>query len=107
MTGRLDGKVAAITGGASGFGEASGRLFVAEGARVVLADIQHDRGKAVAESIGPAAYFVRCDVTVETDVAKLVDTAVIKFGQLDIMFNNADIVGAVGPNPYRRVEGNP
>ena len=60
MTGRLEGKVAAITGGASGFGETAGRLFVAEGARVVLGDIQHERGEAVASSIGPNARFVPC-----------------------------------------------
>lgn len=60
MTGRLEGKVAAITGGASGFGETAGRLFVAEGARVVLGDIQHERGETVASSIGPNARFVPC-----------------------------------------------
>ena len=69
MTGRLEGKVAATTGGASGFGETAGRLFVAEGARVVLGDIQRERGEAVAASIGPEARFVPCDVTVEDDVA--------------------------------------
>ncbi len=94
---RLEGKVAAVTGGASGFGEAAGRLFAAEGARVVLGDIQRNRGVAVAESIGPAARFVSCDVTDETDVARLVDTAVDEFGRLDVMFNNAGIVGTVGP----------
>ena len=97
MTGRLEGKVAAITGGASGFGETAGRLFVAEGARVVLGDIQRDRGEAVAASIGPNARFVTCDVTEEDDVARLVDAAVDEFGQLDVMYNNAGIVGTVGP----------
>jgi NAD(P)-dependent dehydrogenase (short-subunit alcohol dehydrogenase family) len=95
--GRLDGKVAAITGAASGFGEAAARLFVKEGAKVVLGDIQDDKGKAVAASLGDKAVFVHCDVTSESDVANLVDTAVAKFGQLDIMYNNAGIVGAVGP----------
>ncbi len=94
---RLAGKVAAITGGSSGFGEAAARLFVSEGARVVLGDIQDDAGRAVASSLGDAARFVHCDVSVEADIAKLVDTAVSEFGQLDIMFNNAGIVGAVGP----------
>lgn len=94
---RLAGKVAAITGGSSGFGEAAARLFVSEGARVVLGDIQDDAGAAVAESLGDAAAFVHCDVSSEDDVAGLVDTAVSKFGQLDVMFNNAGIVGAVGP----------
>ncbi len=95
--GRLDGKVAAITGAASGFGEAAARLFVKEGAKVVLGDIQDEKGKAVAASLGDKAVFVHCDVTSESDIANMVDTAVSKFGQLDIMYNNAGIVGAVGP----------
>jgi len=95
--GRLAGKVAAITGGSSGFGEAAARLFVSEGARVVIGDIQDDAGQAVAESIGDAAQFVHCNVTSEDDIANLVDTAVNEFGQLDVMFNNAGIVGSVGP----------
>ena len=94
---RLAGKVAAITGGSSGFGEAAARLFVSEGARVVLGDIQDDAGQAVAAALGDAARFVHCDVSSESDIATLVDTAVSEFGQLDIMFNNAGIVGAVGP----------
>ncbi len=94
---RLAGKVAAITGGSSGFGEAAARLFVSEGARVVLGDIQDDAGQAVADALGDAARFVHCDVSSESDIATLVDTAVSEFGQLDIMFNNAGIVGAVGP----------
>ncbi|MEZ5595783.1 MAG: SDR family oxidoreductase [Pseudomonadales bacterium] len=95
--GRLDGKVAAITGAASGFGAEAARLFVKEGAKVAIGDIQTDRGEALARELGDAAVFVRCDVTSEADVAGLVDAAVAKFGQLDIMYNNAGIVGAVGP----------
>ena len=97
MTGRLAGKVAAITGSASGFGEAAARLFVAEGARVALGDIQVEAGQAIAEDLGEAAAFIRCDVTREDDVAALVDLAVDGFGQLDVMYNNAGIVGARGP----------
>lgn len=97
MSGRLEGKVAAITGGASGFGAGAARRFVAEGARVVIGDIQDEAGQAVADELGDACEFVHCNVTVEEDVAKLVDTAVEKFGQLDIMYNNAGVVGAVGP----------
>ena len=97
MGSRLEGKVAAITGSASGFGETAARLFVREGCRVALGDIQEEAGRAVAESLGDAAVFVRCDVTSEEDVANLVDTAVNAFGRLDVMFNNAGIVGAVGP----------
>lgn len=94
---RLEGKVAAITGAASGFGEAAARLFVAQGAQVILGDIQADRGRAVADELGDVAVFVKCDVTEEDDIANLVDTAVSRFGRLDIMYNNAGIVGAVGP----------
>ena len=97
MGSRLEGKVAAITGSASGFGETAARLFVSEGCRVALGDIQEDAGRAVAASLGDAAVFVRCDVSSEEDVASLVDTAVNAFGRLDIMYNNAGIVGAVGP----------
>lgn len=94
---RLEGKVAAITGAASGFGREAARRFVAEGARVVLGDIQEEAGQAVALELGDAAIFLRCDVTREEDVAGLVDAAVSEFNQLDIMYNNAGIVGAVGP----------
>lgn len=97
MTGRLTGTVAAITGGASGIGEATMRRFVDEGARVVIGDIQDDVGQALADGLGDAVLFHHCDVTVEDDVAALVDVAVDAFGQLDVMMNNAGIVGARGP----------
>lgn len=97
MAGRLEGKVAAITGGASGFGAGAARRFVAEGAKVVIGDIQDEAGQAVADELGADCEYVHCNVTVENDVANLVDTAVSKFGQLDIMYNNAGVVGAVGP----------
>ena len=97
MTGRLAGKVAAITGSASGFGEAAARLFVAEGAAVALGDIQVDRGRGITAELGHAARFVECDVSREEHVAALVDLAVDSFGQLDVMYNNAGIVGARGP----------
>ena len=64
---------------------------------MALGDIQEEAGRAVAAELGDAAVFTRCDVTAEADVANLVDTAVSAFGKLDIMFNNAGIVGAVGP----------
>ena len=70
---------------------------MAQGCRVALGDIQEEAGRAVADELGDAAVFTRCDVTAEADVANLVDTAVSAFGQLDVMFNNAGIVGAVGP----------
>ncbi len=97
MAQRLTGKVAAITGAASGFGAATARLFVAEGCRVVLGDIQEAAGAELASALGDAARFTVCDVTKEADVEKLVDLAVGEFGRLDVMFNNAGIVGAVGP----------
>jgi NAD(P)-dependent dehydrogenase (short-subunit alcohol dehydrogenase family) len=94
---RLEGKVAAITGAASGFGASAARRFVAEGAKVVLGDIQEDAGAAIAEELGEAAIFLPCNVTNEDHIANLVDGAVSHFGKLDVMFNNAGIVGAVGP----------
>ncbi|HEY5646229.1 MAG TPA: glucose 1-dehydrogenase [Pseudomonadales bacterium] len=94
---RLEGKVAAITGAASGFGKVAAERFVKEGARVVLGDIQEAAGQAVAKALGDRAIFVRCDVTSENDVAALVDAAIERFSQLDIMYNNAGVVGAVGP----------
>lgn len=97
MSGRLEGRVVVITGGASGFGAATAALAVRDGARVVLGDIQDERGTAVAASLGDAAIYRHCDVTQEADVAGLVDAAVTTFGRLDGMVNNAGIVGAVGP----------
>lgn len=97
MTKRLQGKVAAITGAASGIGAATARRFIAEGCRVVLGDIQQVEGEALADELGDEAIFVSCDVTKEDDVANLVDVAVSQFSKLDVMFNNAGIVGTVGP----------
>jgi NAD(P)-dependent dehydrogenase (short-subunit alcohol dehydrogenase family) len=94
---RLKGKVALITGGASGIGAAAVERFVAEGCRVVIADIQRGPGEAFAARFGEAAVFTACDVTREEQVAAAVDLSVDRFGQLDVMFNNAGIVGAVGP----------
>jgi NAD(P)-dependent dehydrogenase (short-subunit alcohol dehydrogenase family) len=95
--GRLDGKVAVITGGASGIGEASVRLFVEEGARTVIADIQEDKGHALAEEIGAAsATFVRTDVVNDDDIKGAVRAAVDRFGRLDCMFNNGGIPGPMG-----------
>jgi NAD(P)-dependent dehydrogenase (short-subunit alcohol dehydrogenase family) len=97
MTGdRLAGRVAVVTGAASGIGAATVRRFVAEGASVVVADLQDDAGRQLAGELGAAAAFHRCDVTVEGDVADAVDLAVSRFGHLDVMVNNAGIIGAVG-----------
>jgi NAD(P)-dependent dehydrogenase (short-subunit alcohol dehydrogenase family) len=97
MGDRLDGKIAVVTGAASGLGAATVQRFVEEGARVVVADLQVERGEAVVAELGDAARFIRCDVTNEDDVAGAVRLAVEAWGRLDVMFNNAGIVGAVGP----------
>ena len=89
--------MAVVTGAASGIGEAIARRFVAEGASVVLGDIQDERGRALAAELGAAAVFRPCDVTAEDDLAALVDGAIEAFGRLDVMVNNAGIVGARGP----------
>ena len=95
--GRLAGRVAVITGGASGIGAATVRRFVAEGASVVVSDVQVDEGTALCAQLGSQTRFIRTDVTQEDDVANAVDLAVSEFGQLDVMFNNAGILGAMGP----------
>lgn len=93
--GRLDGKVAVITGGASGIGEAAVRLFVKEGAQVIIADIQEDRGEGLARELGGNATFLRTDVSQEPDVKASIHQAVKKFGRLDCVFNNAGIAGSM------------
>ncbi|XP_073157376.1 secoisolariciresinol dehydrogenase-like [Henckelia pumila] len=96
MAKRLDGKVAIITGGASGIGEATARLFVQNGAKVIIADIQDELGQQVCQDIGPPEHisYMHCDVTDENHVESIVDAAISKHGQLDIMFANAGIPGA-------------
>ena len=107
MGDRLQGKVAVITGGASGIGEATVKRFVEEGAQVIVADIQADRGEALVSSLGDATRFVSCDVTDEAQVAAAIQSAVDTWGRLDCMFNNAGIVGAVGPIAEPRVKAVP
>jgi NAD(P)-dependent dehydrogenase (short-subunit alcohol dehydrogenase family) len=89
MARQLEGKVAVITGAASGIGAATTRRFIAEGASVVLADVQDGRGAAMVEELGPRATFHHTDVTNEDDIRGAVERAVEKFGRLDVMFNNA------------------
>jgi NAD(P)-dependent dehydrogenase (short-subunit alcohol dehydrogenase family) len=96
MTGRLEGKTAVITGAASGIGAGTARLFASEGAKVVVADMQVDAGRALVDELGDGALFAEVNVLDEAQVAAAVDLAVSEFGRLDIMFNNAGIVGAVG-----------
>lgn len=89
MGSELAGKVAVITGGASGIGRASVELFVSEGARVVIADMDEANGQALAASLGDKAVFIRTDVSERAQVQAAVDLAVSRFGGLHIMFNNA------------------
>ena len=97
MAGRLDGKVALVTGGASGIGEGTVRRFVEEGARCLVVDLQDERGQALVAELGDATAYQRADVGREDDVAAAVAAAVARFGRLDVMFNNAGILGAIGP----------
>jgi 3alpha(or 20beta)-hydroxysteroid dehydrogenase len=90
--GRLDGKVAFITGGARGQGAAEGRLFAAEGARVVLADVLDDEGEKVAAEIGDAARYVHLDVTDEAGWDEAVAFAEDAFGPITVLVNNAGIL---------------
>ena len=92
----LEGKVAVITGGASGIGEASVRLFINEGARVVIADMQQERGQALAAELGDSAVFASCEVRQENQVKGAIDAAVNTWGRLDCVFNNAGFGGALG-----------
>ncbi|KAI3836980.1 hypothetical protein MKW98_005313 [Papaver atlanticum] len=96
---RLHGKVAIITGGASGIGESTARLFVRYGAKVVIADIQDDLGQSVREDVDPTGQtisYIHCDVTQEADLQNLIDSTIEKHGKIDIMYNNAGIPGAFG-----------
>ncbi|WP_395644423.1 SDR family NAD(P)-dependent oxidoreductase [Terricaulis sp.] len=87
--GRLAGKVAVITGAASGIGRGTVDLFVKEGAKVVAADVQEDKGARIVEAHGDAVRFIRCDVTQESDIKAAIDLAVSAFGRLDVLYNNA------------------
>lgn len=93
----LDGKVAVITGGASGIGERAVRLFIEEGARVVIADMQVERGEALAAELGDVAVFAKVEVRQEAEVKAAIDLAVSQWGRLDIIFNNAGFGGVIGP----------
>ncbi|XP_030532354.1 xanthoxin dehydrogenase [Rhodamnia argentea] len=92
---RLQGKVALVTGGATGIGESIVRLFHKHGAKVCIADVQDNRGHQVLESLGgeSTVSYVHCDVSLEDDVRRAVDETVSKFGTLNVMVNNAGVSG--------------
>ena len=103
-SGRLDGRVAVITGAASGMGLATAERFIAEGASVVIADFNAANGAAAAERLGERCRFTKCDVALEDDVAAAIALATDAFGGLDIVFNNAGVGGAFGPITELKVE---
>ena len=94
--GRLDDKVAVITGATSGIGRRTAELFAKEGAYVVVSGRRETEGKALASSLSPRTLYVRADVAEDGQVENLIQTSVDKFGQIDCLFNNAGIPGKVG-----------
>ncbi|HVM98820.1 MAG TPA: SDR family oxidoreductase [Caulobacteraceae bacterium] len=105
MAGRLEGKVALITGGASGIGLGTVELFLAEGAKVVCADLQDEKGRVLEQRFPDRLAYVRCDVTHEPDIAAACDRAKSAFGGLDVLFNNAGAPGQLGGVGDITVEG--
>ncbi|WP_420383485.1 SDR family NAD(P)-dependent oxidoreductase [Novosphingobium sp.] len=90
--GKLDGKVAIITGGARGMGEATSRLFAAQGAKVAIADVLEERGQALAEELGADARYWKLDVTSEDEWAKVVADVEAVWGRVDVLVNNAGVL---------------
>ncbi|KAI3759920.1 hypothetical protein L1987_50306 [Smallanthus sonchifolius] len=90
---RLEGKIAIVTGGAGGIGAATVRLFVKHGAKVVVADINDENGLTIASSLSPLVTYIHCDVSLETEVQNLIDSTISRYGRVDILFNNAGVLG--------------
>lgn len=95
---RLEEKVAIVTGGARGIGEATVRTFIKHGAKVVIADIEDTTGTALANLLSPSAIYVHCDVSLEEDIQNLINSTLSHFGKLDILFNNAGVLGNQSKN---------
>jgi NAD(P)-dependent dehydrogenase (short-subunit alcohol dehydrogenase family) len=93
VSGRLEGRVAVVTGGGGGLGEAYCRRFADEGARVAVVDIGREQGAAVADALGDAARFVCCDIADESSVDSCRDEVLDTFGTVDILVNNAAVYG--------------
>ncbi|HRD78392.1 MAG TPA: glucose 1-dehydrogenase [Hyphomicrobiaceae bacterium] len=91
---RLQGKVAIVTGAASGMGAATARMFISEGARVMATDVLEAEGRALASALGPATRFERHDVSSEADWSRVVEATQNAFGRLDVLVNNAGISGS-------------
>lgn len=89
----MEGKVAIVTGGARGIGEATVRLFTKHGAKVIIADIEDDTGTVLANALSPSAIYVHCDVSLERDIENLINVTVSHYGRLDVLFNNAGVLG--------------
>jgi NAD(P)-dependent dehydrogenase (short-subunit alcohol dehydrogenase family) len=94
--GKLDNRVAVVTGSASGIGKSMAELFVEEGARVVVSDIQDDLGQKLADGFGERGTYIHADVSIEDDVKGLIDHAVESFGRVDCIVNNAGMGGVKG-----------
>nr|WP_314447279.1 glucose 1-dehydrogenase [uncultured Sphingomonas sp.] len=92
---RLSGKIAVVTGASQGMGEAHARTFVREGAKVVLTDVNERRGRDIAEELGPDAHFARHDVAKASDWEDVLEQATDRFGEVNVLVNNAGVIGPV------------